>query len=275
MGISVKGAIVIARYGGSWRGIKPKVAAEHGAVGCLIYSDPRDDGYVAGRHLSQGPVPSRDGAQRGSVMDMPVYPGDPADARSGRDQGRQAPPLERSQNAHQDSRDADLLRRRAAAAGRLEGPVAPESWRGALPITYHIGPGTGQGAPRAEIQLGHEAALRRDRAHSRLDSIPTSGSFAAIITTPGSTAPKIRSPGTWPLMEETRALGELLKQGWKPKRTIIYCAWDGEEPGLLGSTEWAETHAEELRNDAVATSIPMATAAASSSRAHRTRCRRC
>src|SRR5580765_6940603 len=77
LGVSVKGAIVIARYGQSWRGIKPKIAAEHGAVGCIIYSDPRDDGYQQGEVFPDGPWRPKDGVQRGSVMDMPVYPGDP------------------------------------------------------------------------------------------------------------------------------------------------------------------------------------------------------
>ncbi len=117
LGISVKGAIVIARYGGSWRGIKPKVAAEHGAVGCLIYSDPRDDGYHARRRVSRTGRCARDGVQRGSVMDMPVYPGDPLTPGVGATKDAKRLPLERSGHADQDSGAADFLRRRAAAAG--------------------------------------------------------------------------------------------------------------------------------------------------------------
>ena len=125
LGISVKGAIVIARYGGSWRGIKPKVAAEHGAVGCIIYSDPRDDGYFAGDVFPHGPWRPRDGVQRGSVMDMPLYPGDPLTPGVGATARRQAPGDQGSQDAHQDPRAAHFVRRRAAAAGRAHGSGRP------------------------------------------------------------------------------------------------------------------------------------------------------
>src|SRR2546425_80430 len=165
LGISVKGAIVIARYFGSWRGIKPKVAAEHGAVGCLIYSDPKDDGYTQGDVYPRGPWRPRDGVQRGSVMDMPVYPGDPLTPGAG----------------------------------------APDEWI---------------------IRGNHHDAWVNGAED------PISGQV--------------------PLLEEARALGALLQQGWKPRRTIVYAAWDGEEPALLGSTEWVETHADELTHKAVA-----------------------
>ena len=128
----------------------------------------------------------------------------------------------------------------------LAGPVAPEAWRGALPITYHIGPGPAKVHLKVAFNWDIEAAVRRDRAHSGLDLSRTSGSSAATITTRGSTAPTIRSAAWRAMLEEARALGELLKQGWKPKRTIVYAAWDGEETGLLGSTEWVEAHADEL-----------------------------
>ena len=185
-GVSVKGAIVIARYGGSWRGIKPKVAAEHGAVGCLIYSDPRDDGYAEGDVFPKGPMRPPDGVQRGSVMDMPIYPGDPLTPGVARHQGRQAARLERSQDAHQDPGAADLVWRcPAAARPRSEARLFRAAWRGALPITYRIGPRPGQGAPACQIQLGHEDALRRDRAHSGHRRRRTNGSSAGITTTHG------------------------------------------------------------------------------------------
>ena len=246
LGISVKGAIVIARYGGSWRGIKPKVAAEHGAVGCLIYSDPRDDGYQEGETFPNGPFRPRDGAQRGSVMDMPVYPGDPLTPGVGATKGAKrlalsdAVTLTRIPVMPISYGDAEPL------LAALKGPLVPAAWRGALPITYHVGPGPA-------------------KAHLKLKfNWDTKTLYNVIVRIPGSVYPDewiIRgnhhdawvngaedpASGTGPLMEEMRALGTLLKQGWKPKRTIVYCAWDGEEPGLLGSTEWAETHAEELR----------------------------
>jgi N-acetylated-alpha-linked acidic dipeptidase len=249
LGISVKGAIVIARYGGSWRGIKPKVAGEHGAVGCLIYSDPRDDGYAQGDTFPNGPYRPGDGAQRGSVMDMPVYPGDPLTPGIGatKDAKRLAlsdaktlttiPVMPVSYN------DAQPL------LAALKGPVAPVAWRGALPITYHVGPGPA----KVHLKLKFNWDLKT--------------LYNVIVRIPGSAFPDewiIRGnhhdawvngaddpvSGAGPLMEEMRGLAVLLKQGWKPKRTIIYCAWDGEEPGLLGSTEWAEAHAAELQRKA-------------------------
>jgi N-acetylated-alpha-linked acidic dipeptidase len=250
-GISVKGAIVIARYGHSWRGIKPKVAAEHGAVGCLIYSDPTDDGYAAGETFPSGAFRPRDGVQRGSVMDMPTYPGDPLTPGIGSTPG--APRLALS--------DAKTLTKipvlpisygdAQPLLAALRGPVAPPAWRGALPITYRMGPGP------ARVHL---------RVRSNWD---TKTLYDVIARIPGAQAPDewvIRGnhhdawvngasdplSGQVALLEEARALGALLAKGWKPRRTIIYCAWDGEEPGLLGSTEWVETHADDLRRHAVA-----------------------
>jgi N-acetylated-alpha-linked acidic dipeptidase len=250
-GISVKGAIVIARYGQSWRGIKPKVAAEHGAIGCLIYSDPGDDGYDEGDVFPKGPMRPSDGVQRGSVMDMPTYPGDPLTPGVGatKDAKRLAlkdvttftkiPVLPISYG------DAKPL---LAAIG---GSVAPSDWRGSLPLTYKIGPGP------ARVHLV---------VKSNWDVKPI---YDVIGTLRGSTAPDewiVRGnhhdawvngaddpiAGQVALLEEVRAMGALLKQGWRPKRTIIYAAWDGEEPGLLGSTEWAEAHATDLAAHAVA-----------------------
>jgi N-acetylated-alpha-linked acidic dipeptidase len=246
LGVSVKGAIVIARYGESWRGIKPKVAAEHGAAGCLIYSDPRDDGYFEGDVFPEGGLRNKNGVQRGSVMDMPTYPGDPLTPGVGAVPGAK----------RLDLKDAKTLTKipvlpisygdAQPLLAALKGPLAPEEWRGALPITYHIGPGP------AKVHLKVKANW--DIKHL----------YDVIVKIPGSTYPdewivRGNHHDAWvngaedpisaavALLEEARALGELQKQGWKPKRTIIYCLWDGEEPGLLGSTEWAETHADELR----------------------------
>jgi len=251
MGISVKGAIVIARYYHSWRGIKPKVAAEHGAIGCLIFSDPHEDGYVDGDVFPAGPMRPKDGVQRGSVADMPLYPGDPltpgvgATKNAKRLELKDAPTLTKIPVLPISYADAQPL------LASLTGPVVPESWRGALPITYRVGPGAGQ------VHL---------KVKSNWDLKPL---YDVIAKIPGSVNPEewvIRGnhhdawvngaedpvSGLSAELEEARAIGELLKSGWKPRRTIIYCAWDGEEPGLLGSTEWAEEHAEELRQHAVA-----------------------
>ena len=251
LGISVKGAIVIARYFGSWRGIKPKVAAEHGAVGCLIYSDPREDGYVQGDVYPRGPWRPRDGVQRGSVMDMPVYPGDPLTPGVGATKDAKRLAQSEAQTITKipvlpiSYGDAEPL------LAALTGPMAPQEWRGGLGITYHVGPGP------AKVHL---------RVKSDWSLKPL---YDVIARIPGASAPDewiIRGnhhdawvngaqdpiSGQVPLLEEARAYGALLKQGWKPRRTIVYAAWDGEEPALLGSTEWVETHADELAHKAVA-----------------------
>lgn len=244
-GVDVKGKLVLARYGGSWRGIKPKVAAEHGAVGCLIYSDPKDDGYFQGDVYPKGAYRNEYGAQRGSVADMPVFPGDPltpgtgatADAR--RLPIKEAPTLTKIPVLPIAYADALPLLR------ALGGPVAPEEWRGALPITYHLGPGPA----RARLKLEFDWNL-----------VPC---YNVIATLRGIELPDewvIRGnhhdawvfgaddpvSGTVAVMEEARAVSELAKGGWRPRRTIVYALWDGEEPGLLGSTEWVEAHADEL-----------------------------
>ena len=251
MGINVKGKIVIARYGGSWRGIKPKVAAEHGAVGCLIYSDPQDDGYAQGDVYPQGPFRRSDGVQRGSVMDMPVYPGDPL-----------TPGIGATKDAKRvDRKDAITIMKipvlpisyddALPLLQSLGGPVAPQSWRGALPITYHIGPGK----EKVHLQLAFNWDLK-----------PL---YNVIAKLPGSQYPDewvIRGnhhdgwvngaadpiSGMVAELEEAHAIGELAKKGFRNKRTLVYCAWDGEEPALLGSTEWVEDHADELKQKAVA-----------------------
>ncbi len=251
LGVSVEGAIVIARYGRSWRGIKPKLAAEHGAVGCLLYSDPEDDGYHAGDVYPRGPFRPREGVQRGSVLDMPLYAGDPltpgvgATANAKRLDRSQAPTITKIPVLPLSYADAEPLLQ------ALGGRVAPRNWMGGLPITYHLGPGP------ARVHL-------RVRSNWRLTPARD-----VIVRIPGSVAPDewvVRGnhhdawvngaedpiSGQVALLEEARGLATLLKQGWRPRRTIILAAWDGEEPMLLGSTEWAETHAEELAKHAVA-----------------------
>ena len=248
-GISVKGAIVIARYGASWRGIKPKVAAERGAIGCLIYSDPRDDGYWVDGVFPDGPMRSKDGVQRGSVMDIPTYPGDPTTPGRGSTAGASRLELKDITTLTKipvlpiSYGDAQPL------LAALTGEAAPMDWRGGLPITYRIGPGPA----RVHMKLAFDWSMKR--VHN------------VIARLPGSTYPDewiVRgnhhdawvngaldpASGMAAELEEARALGELVKQGWRPKRTIVYAAWDGEEQGLLGSTEWVEHHEAELRDKA-------------------------
>ena len=251
MGVSVKGKIVIARYYHSWRGIKPKVAAEHGAVGCLIYSDPHEDGFVQGDTFPAGPFRPLDGVQRGSVADMPFYPGDPLTPGVGATKNAKRLKIEEAATITKipvlPISYADAQPLLAALTGR----VAPEGWRGGLGITYHVGPGP------AKVHL---------KVKSNWEIKPV---YDVIGKIQGSTFPDewvIRGnhhdgwvngaedpiSGMVAVLEEARALGELVKSGWKPKRIIIYCGWDGEEPGLLGSTEWAEAHYDELRAHGVA-----------------------
>jgi len=250
LGISVKGKIVIAKYGRSWRGIKPKVAQEHGAIGCIIYSDPRDDGYFSGDVYPKGAFKNEYGVQRGSIMDMVIYPGDPltpnvgATADAKRLNREEAPNLLKIPVIPISYHDA------APLLQSLEGPVAPEDWRGGLPFTYHIGPGT---AP-VHLKLKFDWQVRP--CHN------------VIATLKGSKYPDqwvVRGnhhdawvngaadpvSGIAAMLEEGKAIGALAKQGHRPARTLVYCAWDGEEPGLLGSTEWVEDHAKELQEKAV------------------------
>ncbi|WP_088340832.1 M28 family metallopeptidase [Robiginitalea sediminis] len=251
MGIDVKGKIVIAKYYGSWRGIKPKLAAEKGAIGCIIYSDPEDDGYYRGEVYPEGAFKNATGVQRGSVMDMPLYPGDvltpgyAATEKAKRLDRNQAPTITRIPVLPISYADAEPLLR------ALGGPVAPASWRGALPLTYQIGPGP------ARVRLKLEFDWKLVPAHN------------VIATLKGATNPDqwvIRGnhhdawvhgaadpvSGMVALMAEARAVGLLAKKGQKPGRTLVYCAWDAEEPGLIGSTEWVEDHLEELKEKAVA-----------------------
>ncbi len=232
-----------------WRGIKPKLAAEHGAIGCIIYSDPADDGYADQSVFPAGPMRPEQGVQRGSVLDMPQYPGDPltpgvgATADAKRLKREEATTISKIPVLPISYGDAQPL------LSAMEGPVAPGSFRGGLPITYHLGPG----AAKVHLQLAFNWDIK-----------PV---YDVIATMRGSEEPDLwvirgnhhdgwvngaEDPvsGQIALLEEARSLGELAKQGWKPKRTIIFTSWDGEEPMLLGSTEWAEQHADELRQHA-------------------------
>ncbi|HET7206194.1 MAG TPA: transferrin receptor-like dimerization domain-containing protein [Terriglobales bacterium] len=250
LGVSVEGAIVIAKYGNSWRGVKPKVAAEHGAIGCLIYSDPRDDGYFEDDVFPAGPMRNPNGVQRGSVMDFAASnPGDPLTPGIGATLDAKRLPLKEAKSITKipvlpiSYGDAQPL------LAALKGPMAPAEWRGALALPYHVGRGP------AKVHL---------RVESNWDIKKVND---VIATIPGAVAPDewvVRgnhhdawvngaedpTSGQVALLEEARAIGELVKQGWKPRRTIIYCAWDGEEPMLLGSTEWVEAHADELSRKA-------------------------
>jgi len=250
MGVDVKGKIVIAKYGHSWRGIKPKVAQEHGAVGCIIYSDPADDGYFQGDVYPKGAFRNENGVQRGSVMDMSVYSGDPLTPGIGATKDAQR--LNRLQATNLlkipvlpiSYHDATPL------LESLDGLSAPFEWHGGLPFAYHIGAG------KTQVHL---------KVDFNWDIVPC---YDVIAKIQGSKFPDewvIRGnhhdawvngaadpiSGQAALLEEAKSIGKLLKTGWKPDRTLVYCAWDGEEPGLLGSTEWVEEHEKELKEKAI------------------------
>jgi N-acetylated-alpha-linked acidic dipeptidase len=250
-GIDVKGKIVLARYGGGWRGLKPKLAQEHGAVGCLIFSDPEDDGYGAADTYPRGGGRPAGGVQRGSVLDMTTYPGDPL-----------TPGVGATDNAKRLTRATATTILKIPALpisygdatrilSGLQGPLAPAGARGGLPLAYHYG-----GTDAVKVHL----AVKSDWSLKTL--------YDVIATLPGAKYPDqwvVRGnhrdgwvfgasdplSGHVAMLSEAKALGALVKSGWRPDRTIVYTSWDGEEPGLLGSTEWAEAHADELKRKAV------------------------
>ena len=250
LGIDVKGKIVIARYGRSWRGIKPKVAQEHGAIGCIIYSDPKEDGYYQGDVYPKGSFKNEFGVQRGSIMDMVIYPGDPLTPFIGATQNAKRIAREDAENLLKipvlpiSYHDAQPL------LESLSGPVAPEDWRGALPFTYHIGPG------KTAVRLKLEFDWKIVPAYNVIAKIKGSEFPDQWIVrgnhhdawNPGANDP---ISGVAAMMEEAKSIGELVKNGYKPKRTLVYCAGDAEEPGLIGSTEWVEDHLAELKQKAV------------------------
>ena len=250
LGISVKGAIVIARYGASWRGIKPKLAGEKGAIGCIIYSDPREDGYFQGDVFPEGAYRNKDGVQRGSVMDMPLYPGDPLTPGIGATEKAKRLALKDVKTFTKipvlpiSYSDAQPL------LAALKGPVAPEAWRGSLPITYHIGPGP------AKVRLNVKSNWDIKKIYNVIATIrgrqyPDEWIIRGNHHDAWVNGAQDPVSGMGAVLEEARAFGALMKEGWRPKRTIVYCVWDAEEQGLLGSTEWAEAHADELKQKAV------------------------
>ncbi|HUQ96571.1 MAG TPA: transferrin receptor-like dimerization domain-containing protein [Chitinophagaceae bacterium] len=250
LGIDVKGKIVLAKYGGSWRGIKPKVAAEHGAVGCLIYSDPEDDGYTQGDVYPEGPFRPAGGVQRGSVMDMPVSPGDPL-----------TPNIGATKSAKRlDRKDATTIMKipvlpisyedALPLLQVLKGPLVPASWRGGLPLTYHTGPSI----EKVHLQLQFNWDIKPvNNIIAKMEGAEFPDQWIMRGNHHDGWVNGAEDPisGLVAEMEEARAIGELVKSGYKPRRTLVYCAWDGEEPALLGSTEWAEDHQKEISQKVV------------------------
>ena len=251
VGIDVKGKIVIARYGESFRGMKPKIAYEHGAAGCILYSDPRDDGYFQGDEFPRGPDRPAEGVQRGSVLDLTLYPGDPLSPGWASETGSKRLPLSEAKTIQQipvlpiSWSDAEPL------LAKLTGPVAPEPWRGALPITYHLGPGATKVHLKVEMDNSthpvYDVIARIPGSEFPDEWVLEGNHHDAWVH--GASDPL---SGAASLMEAARTLAEMTRKGWKPKRTILFGLWDAEEFGLIGSTEWTEKHADELDRNLIA-----------------------
>lgn len=249
LGISVKGKIVLVRYGANYRGVKVYIAQQKGAAGVLMYSDPADDGYYCGDAYPNGPYRPETGVQRGSVNFLFKYPGDattpgiastPNLPMSKRIPPSESPVLPKIPSTPLSWHDA------APILQHLGGPVVPHEWQGALPFTYHVG---GVGRVKVHMLLKQDYAFRT--LWDVIGRIPGAESPDAWVIAGnhrdawvyGTVDP---NSGTAAMLEAVRGIGVLMKQGWRPKRTILFASWDGEEEGLIGSTEWAEDHANAL-----------------------------
>jgi N-acetylated-alpha-linked acidic dipeptidase len=244
----VKGKIVIVRYGQNFRGIKVELAQQRGAVGVIIYSDPINDGYVKGDMYPRGAWRPASAVQRGSVQFLSIYPGDPQtpgvastpdlpdSARMTDGSKMNQPSIPANPLSYEDAEP--ILR-------TLDGPATPRDWQGGLPFTYHVG---GTGAVKAHMNLVQDYKLRT--IWDVIGTIPGEDTASWVVAgnhrdawVYGAVDP---NSGTAAMLETVHGLGELLKQGWKPKRTIVIGSWDAEEEGLIGSTEWVEMHGKEL-----------------------------
>ena len=251
-GVDVKGKIVIVRYGNSFRGVKAKVAQDHGAIGCIIYSDPADDGYMQGDVFPKGPWRPEASGQRGSVQYLFDYPGDPL--TPGRPAIDGVPRLKPEEATDLTRIPVQPIAYDVAKTiiAPLKGPVRPRGFQGGLPFAYHVG-GTDDVKVRLKVDMDYKLrpiwnVIGRIEGTDLRDRWVVLGNhrdawvFGAVDPNSGTSA----------MLEVGRGMGELLKQGWKPRRTIVFCSWDAEEYGLVGSTEWVEELAGELREKAVA-----------------------
>ncbi len=252
LNVDVRGKIVIVRYGQNFRGVKAFVAQERGAAGVIIYSDPKDDGYYRGDPYPKGPWRPASGVQRGSIGYMFQFPGDPTtpgiaatptlpDSKrvSPADSG-QLPKIPVTPLSYADAQP--ILE-------NLGGPDSPREWQGALPFTYHVGPGP------AKVKMHLKQDYQYRTIWDVIGKVPGTSSPDEWVVAGnhrdawvyGAVDP---NSGTAAMLETVHGIGELLKSGWKPKRTIVFGSWDAEEEGLMGSTEWGEEHAQDLANAA-------------------------
>ena len=257
LGVSVKDKIVLVRYGGNFRGIKVYIAQQYGAKGVLIYSDPADDGYVRGDAYPKGPYRPESAVQRGSTQFLPIYPGDPETPGIASTLDLPASkriPQDKLQN-NQPSILANPLSYKDAQPilAALGGKETPRDWQGGLPFTYHLGGAEGAEKVTVHMHLEQETKLRtiwdvigtiEGSDPAQKDDWVVAGNHRDAWVY-GAVDP---NSGTAAMLETVHGLGELLKQGWKPKRTIVIGSWDAEEEGLIGSTEWVEQHEGRLKN---------------------------
>ena len=262
MGVDLKGKIAVVRYGQNFRGVKPFVASEYGCAGVLIYSDPSDDGYFKGDKYPKGPYRPDTGVQRGSIQYLFQYPGDPTtpgiasvldlpdSKRISPDKATDMPRIPTTPLSYHDA---------APILANLGGPESPREWQGALPFTYHVGPGP------AKVHMLLKQNYQWTTIYDVIGMVKGSEHPEQWVVTGnhrdawvyGAVDP---NSGTAAQLEAVHGVGELLKTGWKPKRTIVFASWDAEEEGLIGSTEFAEQHADELRNAVVYFNMDVAVA---------------
>ena len=262
MGVDLKGKIAVVRYGMNFRGVKPFVASEYGCVGVIIYSDPWDDGYFKGDKYPKGPYRPETGVQRGSIQYLFRYPGDPTTPGiasvpdlpdSKRISPEQATDMPHIPTTPLSYGDASLI------LANLGGPESPREWQGALPFTYHVGPGP------AKVHMLLKQNYQWTTIYDVIGMVKGSESPEQWVITGnhrdawvyGAVDP---NSGTAAQLEAVHGVSALLKTGWKPKRTIVFASWDAEEEGLIGSTEFAEQHSGELRNAVVYFNMDVAVA---------------
>jgi N-acetylated-alpha-linked acidic dipeptidase len=248
LGVDVKGKIVLVRYGANFRGVKVYIAQQAGAAGVIIYSDPADDGYARGDMYPRGPMRPESAVQRGSVQFLPIYAGDPSSPGIGATESlKDSERMMDTTKMNQPSIPANPLSYKDAAPilAALGGAATPHEWQGALPFTYHLG---GTGTVKVHMHLEQDYKLRT--IWDVIGTIPGEDTKDLVIAgnhrdawVYGAVDP---NSGTAAMLETVHGLGDLLKQGWKPKRTIVVASWDAEEEGLVGSTEWVEAHAAQL-----------------------------
>ena len=249
LGVSVRGKIVLARYGRGYRGVKAKLAEDHGAAGLILYSDPADDGYDAGDVFPNGPWRPLDSVQRGSILYTQIYPGDPTSAAGSASGEKRATPADAANLPHIPSVPISA-REAGVILNHLGRQRVPSSWQGGLPLTYHVGPSDAKIHMRVAMDYAQRpvydvvAKLRGADDNGWIILGNHHDAWVYGAADPGS--------GTTAVLETARSLGELVRAGWKPRRTIVICEWDAEEPGLVGSSDWVAANRAELQQKALA-----------------------